>query len=124
LEHLGRHDQETVWKEMTRILKPGGRMEHIVPNLEWAAGKIGEGQADEHTYNVLYGAQEAQGYAREFNTHLFGYTPDVAWALASGAGLVDIEIKSFRQDPELGYNLILTAKKPEISLDSPCGSDG
>lgn len=112
LEHIGRWDQERVWKEMARILKPGGRMEHIVPSIEWAARKIGEHETDEHVFNVLYGAQEAHGYAREFNLHYFGYTKEIARALAGSAGMVGVEVKDWTDEPELGYNLVIRAVKP------------
>jgi ubiquinone/menaquinone biosynthesis C-methylase UbiE len=112
LEHIGRWDQEKVWGEMFRILKPGGLMEHIVPNIEWAAWKVMDGQIDDHTYNVLYGAQEAHDYERGLNTHFFGYTPQIARALAEQAGLVDVKVDDYKRREELGYNLIVSGRKP------------
>jgi ubiquinone/menaquinone biosynthesis C-methylase UbiE len=117
LEHLGRWDQERVWKEMFRILKPGGIAEHIVPNVEWAAERIIAGEYDEHVANVLYGAQEAMGFERQYNVHYFGYTPAVARALAEQSGLVDVEIETYRERPELLYNMIVRGKKV-------CAQDG
>lgn len=114
LEHLGRFDQEAVWAEMFRILKPGGRMEHIVPNLEWAGAKIAQGECDEHVLNVLYGAQESHGYKREYNLHFFGYTPLLARALAEGCGLVNVTTESYKENPDLGYNLVLRGEKPAM----------
>lgn len=113
LEHLGRWDQERVWSEMFRVTKPGGRCEHIVPSLDWAARKLAEGEPDEHVYNVLYGAQEAHGYERQFNLHYFGYTKKVARALAEQAGYVDVECEDWNERPELGYNLVIRGCKPE-----------
>lgn len=123
LEHLPRWRQEEMWEQMFRICKPGGRIEHIVPNLEWAAEKIKEGEVDEHVFNVLYGAQEQHAYERELNTHFFGYTPAIGISLAEQAGFVDVEAKAWKQDEQLGYNLIITGRKPlaqqdEASLDS------
>jgi SAM-dependent methyltransferase len=112
LEHVGRWDQEAVWREMARVLKPGGRMEHIVPSLDWAAAKIKDGKVDSHTLNVLYGAQEAHGYAREWNVHYFGYTKAIACALAEQAGLVDVVCRDWRDDEKLSYNLVITGRKP------------
>jgi SAM-dependent methyltransferase len=112
LEHVGRWDQEKVWSEMFRILKPGGTMEHIVPNIEWAAWKVTDGQTDEHAFNVLYGAQEEHGYDRDLNTHYFGYTPQVARELAEHVGLVDVKTVTYKERPELGYNLIVSGRKP------------
>lgn len=112
LEHIGRWEQETVWREMFRVCKPGGAIEHIVPNVEWAAKKIADGCIDEHVLNVLYGSQESHGYKREFNTHFFGYTPTVGRALAEAVGFVDVSTESWLDNESLGYNLILRGKKP------------
>lgn len=118
LEHLGRWDQPRVWSEMFRVLKAGGRMEHVVPSLDWAAAKLVDGEPDEHVYNVLYGAQEAHGYAREYNLHYFGYTAKVARALAEGCGLVEVRVRDWRDEPALGYNLVVTGRKP-LPADAP-----
>jgi SAM-dependent methyltransferase len=112
IEHIGRWDQEKLWDEMWRILKPGGRMEHVVPNIQWAAGNIMDGCVDEHVMNVLYGAQEAHDYARGYNTHYFGYTPDIALAMCERLQMRDIRIRTFKSAPELGYNMIISAVKP------------
>ena len=111
LEHLGRWDQETVWREIFRICKSGGSIEHIVPNAEWAATKMADGIVDEHVLNVLYGAQEEHGYARALNTHYFPYTPAIAAALAEAAGFVDVAVTSYKDDPALGYNLVIRGRK-------------
>lgn len=123
LEHMPRWEQESVWSEMFRILKPGGTMEHVVPNIAWAAAKITDGQVDEHVMNVLYGAQEQHGYKREWNTHFFGYDPVVARALAENAGLVDVEILTYKDDPALLYNLVIRGTKPAPVSDAPEGED-
>lgn len=112
LEHIGRWDQEKVWGEIFRITKPGGKIDHIVPSLDWSGWKIREGQVDQHVMNVLFGAQELHGYAREMNTHYFGYTKDIARALATEAGFVEVEVRDWRDDETLGYNLIITGLKP------------
>ncbi len=118
LEHLGRWDQEKAWSEIFRICKPGGLIEHIVPSLEWAAAKINENQTDVHVMNVLYGAQEGHGYERQYNLHYFGYTKGIAKALAENAGFVDVEVKDWRDNPELAYELYITGRKPvDMTLD-------
>ncbi len=111
LEHIGRWDQEQVWREMFRVLRPGGKMEHVVPSVEWAGWKIKEGEVDEHVMNVLYGAQEEHGYARELNTHFFGYTKALARALAEQTGLCNVKCEDWRDREELGYNLVITGEK-------------
>ena len=113
-EHIGRWDQERLWKQVFAITKPGGKIEIIVPNLEWAAARIVEGEVDFHALNVLYGSQELEAeMGREFNHHKFGYTPAIIRALAEQAGFAEIEIKDYHSDPDLAYHLILTAVKPE-----------
>lgn len=112
LEHIGRWDQEQVWKELFRVTKPGGRNEHIVPSLDWAAQKIFTGDIDEHVFNVLYGAQEAHGYERQFNLHYFGYSKALIKAMAESVGFVDVICRDWQDDDQLGYNLIVTMTKP------------
>ena len=115
LEHIPRFDQEKAWAECFRVCKPGGKFEHIVPSLEWAAAKVIDNQPDEHVYNVLYGAQESHGYARELNLHYFGYTKAVAQALAEAAGFVNVTCEDWSDRPELGYNLVIRGEKPAVA---------
>ncbi len=117
LEHIGRWDQEAVWKQIFKVCAPGGRIEHIVPNIEWAAEKIVAKEVDGHVLNVLYGAQEAHGYERQFNLHYFGYTPEVAIALAEQAGFKNVTTEDWKQNPDLGYNLIIRGVKPPAVAD-------
>lgn len=111
LEHIGRWDQEQVWREMFRITVPGGDFEHIVPSWDWAAQKIVDREVDCHCVNILVGAQESHGYERQFNTHFMPYTKDIGIALAETAGFVDVKAVDWRDRPELGYNLLLTGRK-------------
>lgn len=113
LEHIPRWEQESVWAQIFQVTKPGGHIEHIVPSLDWAGAKLAEGVCDEHVMNVLYGAQEAHGYDRQFNLHYFGYTKAVAKALAENAGYVDVTCEDYRDNPDLGYNLVIKGRKPE-----------
>lgn len=114
LEHLGRWDQEKAWAEIFRVCKPGGRIEHVVPSVEWAAAKIMDGQCDSHCLDVLYGAQEQHGYARQYNLHYFGYTKEIGIALAEQAGFVDVAATDWRDEGNEGavYNLTITGRKP------------
>ena len=124
LEHIGRLDQERVWSEMFRVCKPGGHIEHIVPNVRWAAQKVEEVEAGrdddgfEAAFNVLYGAQEAHGYERLYNTHFFAYTPSIAKALAEQAGFVDVQTEDWLSNPDLGYNLVIRGRKPEVVVET------
>jgi SAM-dependent methyltransferase len=119
LEHLPRWEQEKVWQEMFRILKPGGDIEHVVPSLEWASHKVAGGENDASVFNVFYGAQEASHQiepdSRNMNTHFFGYTKVIAIGLAEASGFVDVEVKDWRDDPQLGLNMIIRARKPKAN---------
>lgn len=118
LEHIGRWEQERVWSEMFRILKPGGQMNHIVPNIEWAMLKVNEKKDLQDAFNVLYGAQEAQGFDKQWNVHYFGYTPDVARALAEGCGLVDVEVVDWHTEPECLFEIVIRGRKPMPEVEA------
>lgn len=112
LEHLGRWDQERAWAEIFRITKPGGLTEHAVPSLDWVAEKIRCGDQDQDTWDAMYGAQEAHGYGRELNSHTFGYTRQIAKALAENAGFTDVTVHDWLTDDTLAYHLIIKGRKP------------
>lgn len=117
LEHIPRWEQEEVWRQMFLICKPGGSIEHIVPSMEWAAHKVVEGECDEHVQNVWYGSQEAMGIPRLCNLHYFGFTKSIATALAEEAGFVDVTCEDWRDNPDLGLNLIIRANKPAAKTE-------
>ena len=123
LEHIPRWEQAEVWRKLFHLTKPGGACEHIVPNIDWAAAKILDGEADGNVMNVLYGAQEAQGYDRIWNTHFFGYTKGIAKALAEEAGYVDVVVEDWRDRPELGYEMVIRGRRPgvdeNVTLECP-----
>ena len=124
LEHLGRWDQERAWKEIFRITRPGGTTEHIVPSLDWAVAKLWHGEADWHVFNVLYGAQEATcAWGAEHNTHRFGYTKAGAIELAKHAGFVDVQARDWRDDAELGLNLVITGRRPAAEEANDVGAE-
>jgi len=122
LEHIEREHQERVWKEMFRILKPGGYMEHIVPDITWAAQHIYDGtyKKGEHlmhsVFNVLWGAQGMHGYEAKYNLHYFGYTKDIAEEFCKMVGLVDLQMFNYKDNPRLSYNLRIVARKPEKNM--------
>jgi predicted SAM-dependent methyltransferase len=91
LEHFGRHEVEAVLKEWARVLKPGGEMRLVVPNIEWAAEKILDPKTPDaewdDIYNVLYGAQT---YAENF--HYFGFTPRMLTEILEAHGIKNNKI--------------------------------
>jgi predicted SAM-dependent methyltransferase len=114
LEHLGRWDQEKVWSEAFRVCKFGGLVEMTVPSVEWAAYKLTYDGMDQYVMDVLYGAQEAHGYERMYNTHFFGYTKSVGKALAEAAGFVEVVCTDWRDDENKAYEMTITGRKPTI----------
>ncbi len=123
LEHFKREEVPAVLKEWVRILKPGGELRLIVPNLEWAADKIKEGVITDpraayrsappeetmervswDAFNVLYGQQEY-----ELNFHKVGFTPVLLKRLLEAQ-----KLKIVKEQVE-GYNIILHGRKSESS---------
>ena len=72
LEHFGRNEILPILLEWLRVLKPGGILMIIVPNLEYVAKDILSGMMTSETFDILYGAQE---YSTNF--HKMGFTPNI-----------------------------------------------
>lgn len=88
LEHFGRAEIMPLLLEWLRVLKPGGLLIVVVPNLEFAARDILSGLINSETFDILYGAQE---YATNF--HKMGFTCNVLKEFLDSIGsLKDIEI--------------------------------
>lgn len=100
LEHFSRQDLPIVMDEWVRVMKPDGEMRLVLPNLEWAARKIVNGEIDANVMNVLYGAQT---YAE--NLHRMGYTPKMLEQVLTARGFKRFDWK------EEGYHMILRAWK-------------
>lgn len=101
MEHFSRADVSELLDEWIRVLKVGGEMEIVVPNLEFAAHQILEKGLTNDGMNVLYGQQE---YAENF--HKCGFTPHILKEMLLGKGL-----KVKRIWTEKPYNLLAEAKK-------------
>ncbi len=74
LEHLFRSDAKKVLSEMYRVLKKGGKLEIIVPNLNYFCKLfISEtGQKKEWALNKIYGFEK---YGEDH--HFFGYDEEI-----------------------------------------------
>ena len=110
LEHFAYNSLPVVLKEWTRILKVGGVLELIVPNLRHAALRIlNDNMVPTDMWN-LWGEQD---YPKNF--HASGFTPRLLKALVESIGCYeDIEISEgedvFSLTPN-SWNLQLRAKK-------------
>ncbi len=90
LEHFGHGGSKQLLKEWTRILKVGGEIRVIVPNIEWACHQILENRGKIPVYAmwVLYGAQD---YAKNF--HAVGFTAETLADLFQSLGnMKDIKV--------------------------------
>ena len=88
LEHFGYNDTHKILKEWLRILKVGGELRIVVPNLKHVGMRIAKDELQITDMWVLYGEQN---YPKNF--HAAGFTPKMLQALAETMGnLTDIEV--------------------------------
>ncbi|MFA5358066.1 MAG: methyltransferase domain-containing protein [archaeon] len=88
LEHLPRNDAKKALKEMLRVLSPGGRVEIIVPNLEYFCKLFLEGneQEKEWSLNKIYGFEK---YGEDH--HYFGYNFETLEKFLEEAGFEKVK---------------------------------
>lgn len=84
LEHFPWMSVDSVLKEWTRVLKVGGELRLVVPNLRWSAKRILEDNVSPYDYWVLYGEQD---YPK--NYHAVGFTPNSLKNLVDSLGLYE-----------------------------------
>lgn len=105
LEHFGRWECKDLLKEWLRVLKPGGTLKTIVPNIDWALQAFEEKKAlkpefKHHVYNVLYGGQ-----TNDYDYHKNGWNEETLNLTLRELGLVNIKFE------KKGYNLYADAEK-------------
>lgn len=89
LEHFPWVGVQKVLKEWCRILKVGGELRIVVPNLRHVAKRLLDDELIPTDFWVLYGEQD---YSKNF--HSAGFTPKVLTSLVESLGIFeDIEIK-------------------------------
>lgn len=101
LEHFSRKQIPDVLAEWLRVLKPGGFLRLVVPDLKIAAQEILDGKISEATLNVMYGQQDF-----DWNFHKMGFSAETLEALLKSQGLEIVKIWS-----EPPFNLFAEAKK-------------
>ena len=113
LEHFSHRGMMKILMEWLRILKVGGELRLIVPNVEWAAEQIikEKGKIPEYALWVLYGQQS---YPKDF--HACGFTKETLQDfLEKTKSLKNIKIERISD----GTHLKATAKKfKHISFES------
>jgi SAM-dependent methyltransferase len=84
LEHFGWISVDKVLKEWSRILKIGGELRLVVPNIRDVAQRLLDDALIPTDYWILYGEQD---YAKNF--HAIGFTPNTLRDLVASLGLYD-----------------------------------
>jgi SAM-dependent methyltransferase len=103
LEHFSREQLLKLLDEWLRILKPGGELRLILPNLEVAAKDILDGKMSMRTMHILYGEQNEL-----WNYHKNGFTPKSIEELLKSKGMKIKKI--WTEEP---FNLFVEATKGE-----------
>lgn len=140
LEHFSFKETLSVLKEWIRVLKIGGKLITIVPNLRWASKRIlNPPEAEwerERTMFMYFSAQKGDLREAYTDIHKAGFTPQSMREIMEKLGVLDnIEIHTSDgnygnwDDPQLlskdddGYNIVAIATKKKhqasISLKSP-----
>jgi hypothetical protein len=109
---------DRVLKEWARVLKVGGELRLIVPNLRYVAKRLLEDQIVPTDLWVLYGEQD---YPKNF--HSMGFTPNLLKSLVKSLECFDdIQIKEGNIDASPGgdsWNLMLKATKTKhLEIDN------
>jgi len=110
LEHFGFGETDAILQEWIRLVKPGGKLRLILPDLQYAAQLIaGDGALDTYLLGLIYGDQghefwqqdpyggivngEFASWSFANNHHKSGFTPRFMQARLEYYGLTDITIR-------------------------------
>lgn len=118
LEHFGFTKVDRVLKEWSRILKVGGELRLVVPNLRYLGKRLEQDELVPTDLWVLYGEQD---YPKNF--HAAGFTPKILTSLVESLGIYeDIQVKEGDVDGPPNpnsWNLQLKAtKKKNFEVDN------
>jgi SAM-dependent methyltransferase len=118
LEHLYRHEVPVALQEFCRVLRPGGFLIMMVPDLQKAAELVLADQLDEVAYtsragpitplDILYGYHRAIARGNTFMAHRTGFTATTLQKALSQAGFKSV--KTIRDR----FDLWAKAKKPSL----------
>lgn len=102
LEHAPYRDTVKILKLWLSLLRPGGKIEIHVPDLQWQSKAHANGEiTDEEMVNYAYGDQDYEG-----NFHHAAFTVDLLTRRLEEAGFVDVEARS------IGQVVVATAYRP------------
>lgn len=111
LEHFAKGRVNELVREWTRILKIGGELRLVLPNIAWAARQLTEdpnAHANVHVMNVLYGGQY-----NLLDYHSNGFTPKAVKELLEMHGYLVHE-----PIVEEHYNMFINATKLDMSVEA------
>lgn len=124
LEHLDAHEVPRALREFLRVLRPGGHLLLIVPDLQAVATLVAADRVDEPLYqsgvgqvyplDVLYGFGPALATGNRFMAHRTGFTPRMLGALLQGVGFEPAAIWRRAE----AYELQVRAYRPPAPPDA------
>jgi len=110
LEHLNKKKGETLIKEIFRILKPGGLVRIIVPDLEFVVGLYNKGEKQRMLEDFFFIEQRGSSFAR----HKYMYDFELLKELLEKAGFQDVTRFEFQKGRVPDIELL--DNQPDVSL--------
>lgn len=110
LEHLPRKDALNLIAESHRVLKPGGIVRVVVPDLEYAVSLYQAGRKDEMLRQYFFVEDDDSHYAK----HKYMYDHASLATLLTDAGFKDVQRQTFQTGKT--PDLTLLDNRPEDSL--------
>lgn len=117
LEHLFAHEVAPAMRELLRVLKPGGSLSVMVPDVEAVARAIADGGLTEPIYvssagpitphDILYGHGASIAAGRTAMAHRTGFSPKRLGSHLHEAGFDPVVVQR-----NTGYEIIAKAMKP------------
>jgi SAM-dependent methyltransferase len=106
LEHFSREKWKVILTEWLRVLKPGGDVFFVLPNVKWAIDNFSDAKQHINVMNVLYGGQ-----SNDYDFHYNGWWPEKVIQVFKEFGCTTPTIE------HNGYNMMIKARKAGKALE-------